>query len=213
VPTIQGRQDPVARRRAKKTSESEDIRATLLRAAEACFDRYGIAKTTMEDVAKAAGVSRWTIYRCFDDRDGLILAVLLPRGQRITDRAHRRLRRYKSFPELLVEAETFLITESLDDEIVRLLLDPAYFELTNRLIDSSDALVDNATRFWEPLIVEAQERGEVAADLDRRAACRWLMLVGVALAGRFYRESGSIEEIRSMIRRFVVPAFTTPAQA
>jgi AcrR family transcriptional regulator len=178
-----------------------------VRAAEACFDRYGIAKTTMEDVAKAAGVSRWTVYRYFDDRDSLILAVLLPRGAQITDRAHRRLRRYKNFAELLVEAETFLITESLDDEIVRLLLDPAYSELINRLIDSSDALMDLTAGFWEPLIADAQERGEVARDLDRREACRWLMVVGVALAGRFHRDSYSVEDVRSMIRRFVVPAF------
>jgi AcrR family transcriptional regulator len=159
---------------------------SLLRAAEACFDRYGIAKTTMEDVAKAAGVSRWTVYRYFDDRDSLILAVLLPRGAQITDRAHRRLRRYKNFAELLVEAETFLI---------------------NRLIDSSDALMDLSAGFWEPLIADAQERGEVAPDLDRREACRWLMVVGVALAGRFHRDSYSVEDVRSMIRRFVVPAF------
>jgi len=38
-------------------------------AAEACFDKYGIAKTTMDDIAKEAGVSRPTLYRWFPTRE------------------------------------------------------------------------------------------------------------------------------------------------
>lgn len=37
----------------------------LLQAAFACVARYGIAKTTVEDVAREAGVSRATVYRQF----------------------------------------------------------------------------------------------------------------------------------------------------
>src|SRR5436309_989123 len=37
--------------------------------AESCFDKYGIGKTTMDDIAKMAGVSRPTVYRHFPLRD------------------------------------------------------------------------------------------------------------------------------------------------
>src|SRR5207244_71690 len=37
----------------------------LLQATFACVARYGIAKTTVEDVAREAGISRATVYRQF----------------------------------------------------------------------------------------------------------------------------------------------------
>ena len=37
----------------------------LLQATFACVARYGIGKTTIEDVAREAGVSRATVYRQF----------------------------------------------------------------------------------------------------------------------------------------------------
>ena len=55
----------------------EAARQRLLDAAEACIDRYGLAKTTVEDIATEAKVSRATIYRYFDNRDELVLAVVL----------------------------------------------------------------------------------------------------------------------------------------
>ena len=35
----------------------------IIRAAYLCFDRYGVRKTTIEDIAKTAGVSRPTVYK------------------------------------------------------------------------------------------------------------------------------------------------------
>ncbi len=42
-----------------------DLREDILGAAYACIARYGMAKTTVEDVARQAGVSRATVYRYF----------------------------------------------------------------------------------------------------------------------------------------------------
>jgi len=52
---------------------STDTRARILDAAVACIERWGLAKTTLEDVATEAGLSRATVYRWFDGgRDQLI---------------------------------------------------------------------------------------------------------------------------------------------
>ena len=39
-------------------SDSQAAREFLMDGAENCFEKYGIAKTTMDDIAKMAGVSR-----------------------------------------------------------------------------------------------------------------------------------------------------------
>jgi AcrR family transcriptional regulator len=67
----------VATRRA--TSEVGDTpqRVRLADAALYCFAAQGIAKTTLDDVARAAGCSRATVYRVFPGgKDGLVAAVV-----------------------------------------------------------------------------------------------------------------------------------------
>lgn len=48
----------------------------ILDAALVEFDRHGIRKVALEDVARRAGLSRTTIYRRFANRDDLIAAVM-----------------------------------------------------------------------------------------------------------------------------------------
>ncbi len=52
---------------------TDDVRSRLLAATVVCLGRYGIAKTTVDDAAGEAGVSRATVYRTFPDgKDQLI---------------------------------------------------------------------------------------------------------------------------------------------
>lgn len=48
----------------------------ILDAALIEFDRHGIRRVALEDVARRAGVSRTTIYRRFANRDDLVAAVM-----------------------------------------------------------------------------------------------------------------------------------------
>jgi AcrR family transcriptional regulator len=50
------------------TSVEARVRAALL----ACIARYGLAKTTLDDVAREAGCSRATVYRYFDGKADLV---------------------------------------------------------------------------------------------------------------------------------------------
>lgn len=47
-------------------------RDRLLDAAERCLEVQGLAGTTMEDIARNAGVSRATVYRYFASREAVI---------------------------------------------------------------------------------------------------------------------------------------------
>lgn len=52
---------------------ADDVRERILEATIACLGRFGIAKTTVDDAARQAGVARATVYRHFPDgRDQLI---------------------------------------------------------------------------------------------------------------------------------------------
>jgi AcrR family transcriptional regulator len=51
--------------------------ATILDAALSAFSTYGAAKTTMADIAEAAGVSRPALYQYFNDKEDILVAVLV----------------------------------------------------------------------------------------------------------------------------------------
>jgi AcrR family transcriptional regulator len=192
-------------------SDAEAAREQLMDAAEACFDKYGIAKTTMDDIAKMAGVSRPTVYRHFSDRDGLILAVVMRRSRQLIDRAQKFIRKQGSFEEQLVEGLLFLVDKGRKDPFVRLLVSPEHMDLANQILGASSAAVDLAYEMWEPILIEARERGELRDDIDFRAIATWFTYLILLLVGRGDLEP-DVNAQRELLRTFVMPAFV-PAPA
>jgi AcrR family transcriptional regulator len=187
-------------------SDAQAAKNHLMEAAEACFDKYGVAKTTMDDIAKYAGVSRPTVYRHFDDRDSLILAVVMRRSRALIDRAQKFIRKQDSFEEQLVEGLLFLVDKGRKDPFVSLLVSPESMDLANQILGASTAAVDLAYEMWEPMLAAARERGELRADLDFRAIATWLTYLILLLVGRGDIEP-DVDAQREMLRTFVAPAF------
>lgn len=55
--------------------ESQARRSRIVEAALWCFLNFGFAKTSMEDIAKRAGLSRSLLYRSFKDKDEIYSAA------------------------------------------------------------------------------------------------------------------------------------------
>ncbi len=191
---------------------ASDTRSQLLEAAELTFERYGIRKTTMEDIAQAAGVSRASVYRYFEDRDSLILEIVLRHGEELQKSTREFVAQFDTFEDILVEGLLFEIEYARKDQFLHLLLSPGHIDIATRVIGSSEAAVDVAAQVWEPLIEEAQRRGEVAADLDRREARRWILLVNMILLSRTDFHDADTDTLRGLVKRFVLPAFVQGAQ-
>lgn len=72
-------------RRTKK--EAEQTRRRIMEAASHVFDERGIARTTMEHIAEAAGVTRGAIYWHFADKQALLRAIREDVALPLVDRA------------------------------------------------------------------------------------------------------------------------------
>ncbi|WP_077043612.1 TetR/AcrR family transcriptional regulator [Rhodococcus sp. MTM3W5.2] len=60
-----------------RRAERSPAEQAMLDAARDEFERYGIRRTNMDDVAKRAGISRSTLYRKFPNKDGLVEVLVL----------------------------------------------------------------------------------------------------------------------------------------
>ncbi len=55
--------------------------AQVLDAALVCIGRVGLTKTTLDDVAREAGCARATVYRCFANKQQLLVALVAREAQ------------------------------------------------------------------------------------------------------------------------------------
>lgn len=90
-----------ASRQGKRRNRTTRVIGSLL--PPSCITRYGLRKTTMEDIASEVGLSRPSVYRYFSDRDDLIIELMLLRSRAIRDRAHKLMARKTTLADQIVE--------------------------------------------------------------------------------------------------------------
>nr|WP_276316242.1 TetR family transcriptional regulator [Paenibacillus artemisiicola] len=66
----------LSRRRCRTVAEDGLSKASILDAAEGALRKFGLAKTNMSDVARALGVSHAALYRHYENKAALRLAVV-----------------------------------------------------------------------------------------------------------------------------------------
>ncbi len=66
---------PTSLRKTRNTNSPTDQENAIVAAAAAEFTEVGVRRTSVDEVAKRAGVSRSTLYRRFPNKEALLLAV------------------------------------------------------------------------------------------------------------------------------------------
>ena len=87
---------PVA---VNKADTSNEVR--LIAAAIICIEKYGIAKTFIDDIAREAGLSRPTAYRTFSSRKALLEQVAAHVANNFKNRVKKNLKKYASFEDAI----------------------------------------------------------------------------------------------------------------
>jgi AcrR family transcriptional regulator len=155
-----------------RTKKPEQVEK-MLNAAVGLFGTQRFHEVRMEDVAARAGVGKGTIYRYFEDKDELYLAMLQRAGQHLAERISRGQEQAETLIGKL-EAFVAVVIEFFDEQ-------PHVFDLIQR----ADALRgadtpwrttrDEAIRLVRHLLNDANLRGEFAIADSETAT---LMLLG-----------------------------------
>lgn len=185
-------------------SPGEATRA-LLRAAEGCFTEFGVRRTTMDDVARRAGVSRPTVYRYFRDRDALVLAVIARRTRAFSSPAREFIEAQPTFAAQIVEGVTFVIEAGRADPLTHALLRPDSPGSGREVITASQLSREIAAEVWAPILAEAQRAGAMRADLDIDEVCAWIAAVELLIVGWEEVYGLPADGVRGLVERFVLP--------
>jgi AcrR family transcriptional regulator len=158
---------------ARSTSNEEATRARILDAALRCFAQIGIAKTSLQDVARVAEMSRGTVYRHFEDRKALIDAAVARGSQQYWADATSALGRKASLAEQAgALAEVVARTQAVQHTRDRLVNGDT--GLMRMLLEDARETLAHTMAFLRPYVEEARERGEIRTDVEVDEASEWL---------------------------------------
>ncbi|MBH0781052.1 TetR/AcrR family transcriptional regulator [Nocardia bovistercoris] len=202
----------MARRNTNALSgDADEARAQILEAAQSTFLHFGVAKTTMDDIAKASGVSRPTIYRYFRDRDTLVAELIRMRSRKLFVKGTEFVLEQETFRDQLIEGLIYLVDHGRKDPLIRLIVTPEHMDLATAVVGTSHLASSLTLEMWGPIFDKARARGEMRDDIDNEQACEWLGLVQLILVGRLDFENPDDPSHRQMLETFVLPAFVPPA--
>ncbi len=88
-----------------------------------CIARYGLAKTTLDDVAREAGCSRATLYRYFDSKHDLVRRTTAGELARITSTAVDTAHEETTFADAVIAAVVTAARELAGHAALRFLLE------------------------------------------------------------------------------------------
>jgi AcrR family transcriptional regulator len=147
-----------------------DTRELIVESAFVCFRRQGLNKTTIVDIARAADISRSTVYEYFRDKAEIVEACAEHSSQRFYREMARAMGRGESLEEKLALAAVFVTR-------ARRFVEPEmYFdadEVSLLLTKNAAVLLSECGDFLAPYLTAAKLTGEVRKDLDVVAAGEW----------------------------------------
>lgn len=188
-----------------RTGMNGAVRDQIYEAATACFERFGLRRTTMDDVAAAAGVSRKTVYNYFDNKNSLISEVIEREARRVADEARNRLDTDQQGEDLIVEAELALLDAARHSAYVGMLLGPEAVTLTADVVDHSERIAQVQRDYWMPILERLREEGLLRTD-DLVELIEWLTFFHFVLVARPATFEGDTKRTRHMLRRYLIPA-------
>ena len=188
---------------------TEGIDRRILDGALRSLARWGVARSSLDDIAKEAGCSRATVYRAFPGgKDTLLVAVVADEVARFTAGLRSVLAGADTLEDLLVSGITFAVRTLTGHDVLQLLLahEPelvlphvSFAGLDRFLAGASQLAAPHLRRFMDDEL--ALRTGE------------WLtrLVLSHTLSPSSSPDLTDPESTRSFVRGYVMPGLTSPA--
>lgn len=186
--------------------DGASTRERLVAAARELIVRDGLSKLTVGNICDAANVSRATFYLHFANRNDVVGALVVEEAAVLRSSLEKKAKRYNNFAELCVE----MMLESLHaverNHIVYGLLNDDRASRAARLATTSAAFDEVAMDLWEPLLRDAQQRGEARAGLGATEVVHWFRRIFLSYLEAAEGHRPTDDAIRRELETFLLPA-------
>lgn len=187
-------------------ADQNATRARIIEEAGRLVERFTVSKVTMEDVARAAGIARQTLYKYFASKDDLLIELFV---LRLTGEQHpalaKQLRRPRTVA-LLLDLVWSELQLARGYPLAQETLDPAVAPRMAELVFSSAKFFECQNAFWFPILASFEEAGVLRPGLDYADVVRWLTYQEFWLVTHPTVLSADEAVQRRYLANFVIPA-------
>jgi AcrR family transcriptional regulator len=159
-------------------AHEQQRRAQILAAAMSCFARQGYHATSMDDVVRESGLSIGAIYSYFPSKEELFLALSDDRAQQTLDYLNDVFSRPGPMAEKSRAAVDYFFRMLQDDLVPLARVNVEFLSealKSERVRARQDQRCASIRQFFNTLLADAQQRGDVRGDVDIGAAAELMM--------------------------------------
>ncbi len=189
----------------RKNADAQQARERILDAASRCFDRVGIPRTTMADIANESKVTRTTLYRYFENREAVVVGVMLREAQYLRERLLEALADIDDVGEFIVEGILFCLREAPKRRLHIYLFGGEASNLMGRLFLSSEQLFEIGIELVRPLFEPAKEKGLLREGIELEALLEWASRITISYMTTPSTRIESEDEMRRVLEMLVLP--------
>ncbi|BEU99345.1 TetR/AcrR family transcriptional regulator [Novosphingobium olei] len=178
-------------------------KAEVIEAAISCIERFGVAKTSMTDVARVLGVTRQTVHRLFETRNELIEAVADVRIEKLAVQLAREFSKFETIEDAIIEGSLLSLAVGRTDSILVEIQEQANHAVDQYMFRGSPKVQSVMLEIWGPVFDSARDTGRLRKGMTSDQAVDWIRNVHAMLNMRNdYNEA----QQREMLADFVVPS-------
>jgi AcrR family transcriptional regulator len=191
----------------ERVDDTDEPRARILDAAYAQFCRMGIQRSTMEDVARRAGVSRITVYRRFASKDVLVEHVVRREFRRYFDQFLVEIEQAETVADRVVLGFVSSLRAIRGNPLIGGLIDIEPDLLVASMIGDGGQTLATVRQFVAGQLRREQHAGTVSPDLDIDLAAELMVRVSASflVIPSHVVDIDDDEHLADVARRFLVP--------
>ncbi|WP_344681014.1 helix-turn-helix domain-containing protein [Saccharopolyspora taberi] len=196
----------------ERVDDNDEMATRVLDAAYEQFCRMGIRRSTMEDVARLAGVSRITVYRRFATKDALVEHVVRREFRRYFDQFFSDIKQARTVEDRVVLGFASALRAIRGNPLIGGLMAVEPEVLVPSMISDGGRTMAVVRRFVAGQLRSEQSAGNVSGEIDVELVAELMVRISASflVTPSHLVDLDDDEQVRDVARRFLVPMLEPP---